>query len=157
MSGAEQLRLCGILAQVVEHLTFNQVVRGSNPRCLMPCIKRKTLILLGFPLFSCNLLYAFLDGTKCSILVPDGLLKAKCSIFVPDFCAYNAKDSAITSNRVSFGWSAAKAEKPEAEIVSHIPVKIFLLHRRYGCIHLTPCVHYPPVTERFFANILEIW
>ena len=23
----------GILAQVVEHLTFNQVVRGSNPRC----------------------------------------------------------------------------------------------------------------------------
>ena len=25
----------GILAQVVEHLTFNQVVRVSNPRCLM--------------------------------------------------------------------------------------------------------------------------
>ena len=25
----------GILAQTVEHLTFNQVVRGSNPRCLM--------------------------------------------------------------------------------------------------------------------------
>ena len=25
----------GILAQLVEHLTFNQVVRGSNPRCLM--------------------------------------------------------------------------------------------------------------------------
>ena len=25
----------GILAQVVEHLTFNQVVRGSNPRCLI--------------------------------------------------------------------------------------------------------------------------
>ena len=25
---------CGILAQSVEHLTFNQVVRGSNPRCL---------------------------------------------------------------------------------------------------------------------------
>ena len=24
----------GILAQSVEHLTFNQVVRGSNPRCL---------------------------------------------------------------------------------------------------------------------------
>ena len=24
----------GTLAQVVEHLTFNQVVRGSNPRCL---------------------------------------------------------------------------------------------------------------------------
>ena len=26
---------CGILAQLVEHLTFNQVVRGSNPRCLI--------------------------------------------------------------------------------------------------------------------------
>ncbi len=25
----------GPLAQVVEHLTFNQVVRGSSPRCLM--------------------------------------------------------------------------------------------------------------------------
>ena len=25
----------GALAQVVEHLTFNQVVRGSNPRCLI--------------------------------------------------------------------------------------------------------------------------
>ena len=25
----------GCVAQVVEHLTFNQVVRGSNPRCLM--------------------------------------------------------------------------------------------------------------------------
>ena len=25
----------GILAQAVEHLTFNQVVRGSNPRCLI--------------------------------------------------------------------------------------------------------------------------
>ena len=24
----------GRVAQVVEHLTFNQVVRGSNPRCL---------------------------------------------------------------------------------------------------------------------------
>ena len=30
--------LNGILAQVVEHLTFNQVVRGSNPRCLM-CLR----------------------------------------------------------------------------------------------------------------------
>ena len=25
----------GALAQSVEHLTFNQVVRGSNPRCLI--------------------------------------------------------------------------------------------------------------------------
>ena len=26
----------GVLAQSVEHLTFNQVVRGSNPRCFTP-------------------------------------------------------------------------------------------------------------------------
>ena len=25
----------GRVAQLVEHLTFNQVVRGSNPRCLI--------------------------------------------------------------------------------------------------------------------------
>ena len=25
----------GALAQLVEHLTFNQVVRGSNPRCFI--------------------------------------------------------------------------------------------------------------------------
>ena len=30
-----QLNKDGILAQSVEHLTFNQVVRGSNPRCLI--------------------------------------------------------------------------------------------------------------------------
>ena len=33
----------GVLAQSVEHLTFNQVVRGSNPRCLILENKRKTL------------------------------------------------------------------------------------------------------------------
>ena len=46
--------LCGIifgctkhdpLAQSVEHLTFNQVVRGSNPRCLSV---KKPCILQGF-------------------------------------------------------------------------------------------------------------
>ena len=36
----------GILAQVVEHLTFNQVVGGSNPPCL---------IILGFMAISRNL------------------------------------------------------------------------------------------------------
>ncbi len=41
----------GVLAQSVEHLTFNQVVRGSNPRCLMNEMKRKTLWNAGFPLF----------------------------------------------------------------------------------------------------------
>ena len=29
----------GILAQMVEHLTFNQVVRGSNPRCLIEFVR----------------------------------------------------------------------------------------------------------------------
>ena len=32
----------GALAQSVEHLTFNQVVRGSNPRCLMKMRSRHT-------------------------------------------------------------------------------------------------------------------
>ena len=31
----KKIRYYGILAQLVEHLTFNQVVRGSNPRCLI--------------------------------------------------------------------------------------------------------------------------
>ena len=34
-SPVEVFNLYGILAQLVEHLTFNQVVRGSNPRCLI--------------------------------------------------------------------------------------------------------------------------
>ena len=29
------LGIYGALAQLVEHLTFNQVVRGSNPRCFI--------------------------------------------------------------------------------------------------------------------------
>ena len=32
---AKQRKAFVELAQLVEHLTFNQVVRGSNPRCLM--------------------------------------------------------------------------------------------------------------------------
>ena len=39
--GIYSLKEYGILAQSVEHLTFNQVVRGSNPRCL---IKKTSLI-----------------------------------------------------------------------------------------------------------------
>ena len=34
----------GALAQSVEHLTFNQVVRGSNPRCFIGMEMRKTLL-----------------------------------------------------------------------------------------------------------------
>ena len=35
-----ELNMYGILAQLVEHLTFNQVVRGSNPRCLIEEVLR---------------------------------------------------------------------------------------------------------------------
>ena len=49
----------GILAQSVEHLTFNQVVRGSNPRTLMMEEWRKFECNKGFRytlyhMFSCN-------------------------------------------------------------------------------------------------------
>ncbi len=41
----------GTLAQVVEHLTFNQVVRGSSPRCLISkCMG--ILEIQGFPFFA---------------------------------------------------------------------------------------------------------
>ena len=40
----------GALAQSVEHLTFNQVVRGSNPRCLI-INKDVTICLVAFFLF----------------------------------------------------------------------------------------------------------
>ena len=38
----------GALAQSVEHLTFNQVVRGSNPRCFIGMEMRKALKNRGF-------------------------------------------------------------------------------------------------------------
>ena len=37
----------GRVAQVVEHLTFNQVVRGSNPRTLI--VEQAVLLVLFFP------------------------------------------------------------------------------------------------------------
>ena len=37
----------GVLAQSVEHLTFNQVVRGSNPRTLI--VEQAVLLVLFFP------------------------------------------------------------------------------------------------------------
>ena len=42
----------GALAQSVEHLTFNQVVRGSNPRCFISIEMRKILKNQGFWHFS---------------------------------------------------------------------------------------------------------
>ena len=41
----------GALAQSVEHLTFNQVVRGSNPRCFIVSEMRKALKLEVFGIF----------------------------------------------------------------------------------------------------------
>ena len=38
----------GALAQSVEHLTFNQVVRGSNPRCFIGMEMRNALKNQGF-------------------------------------------------------------------------------------------------------------
>ncbi len=35
-----KVKICGALAQSVEHLTFNQVVGGSNP----PCFIRRTVL-----------------------------------------------------------------------------------------------------------------
>ena len=43
----------GVLAQSVEHLTFNQVVRGSNPRCLITkthCRRDVSFCIMGNPL-----------------------------------------------------------------------------------------------------------
>ena len=41
----------GILAQLVEHLTFNQVVRGSNPRCLIIWENSLLLVMSFFIVF----------------------------------------------------------------------------------------------------------
>ena len=41
-----ELNMYGILAQLVEHLTFNQVVRGSNPRTLT--VKQANMLVLFF-------------------------------------------------------------------------------------------------------------
>ena len=45
-SPAWRFPLWGALAQSVEHLTFNQVVRGSNPRCFM-AKKRASAVKAG--------------------------------------------------------------------------------------------------------------
>ena len=38
----------GALAQSVEHLTFNQVVRGSNPRCFIARCEQAKLVHINF-------------------------------------------------------------------------------------------------------------
>ena len=39
---------CGRVAQSVEHLTFNQVVRGSNPRCFIASRENVVFNILFF-------------------------------------------------------------------------------------------------------------
>ena len=60
--------LSGILAQSVEHLTFNQGVGGSNPPCLMKGKSVKILIPQGFHrFFCCSRLYSIHNQTdSCS-------------------------------------------------------------------------------------------
>ena len=58
------LILNGILAQLVEHLTFNQVVGGSTPPCLIPKKKRKSLKNQWFPLL-CTLFMIILFFNIC--------------------------------------------------------------------------------------------
>ena len=59
-------RRFGVLAQSVEHLTFDQVVRGSNPRCL---IKTKgTHFVMGSFYFSDEI-----EGFEPRVEIPDAL------------------------------------------------------------------------------------
>ena len=44
----------GALAQSVEHLTFNQVVRGSNPRCFTTEKRCKSSKIKGCTVFACS-------------------------------------------------------------------------------------------------------
>ena len=44
----------GIVAQAVEHLTFNQVVEGSSPSSLISSKIAENLDFKGFPLFLCR-------------------------------------------------------------------------------------------------------
>ena len=54
----------GVLAQSVEHLTFNQVVRGSNPRCLTLWKWRKLSSYAGFRCF-----YVFFAVVPCCTIM----------------------------------------------------------------------------------------
>ena len=47
-SPVPKIKYYGILAQSVEHLTFNQVVRGSNPRCFIAECEQALLVHIYF-------------------------------------------------------------------------------------------------------------
>ena len=57
-----EIKFYGVLAQSVEHLTFNQVVRGSNPRCLIAG-KPVSSALSGF-IFLSVIIRIFYDKMK---------------------------------------------------------------------------------------------
>ena len=62
----------GALAQSVEHLTFNQVVRGSNPRCLInECGENveESMFSLFFCMFSYEICFIkFLETTIICVI-----------------------------------------------------------------------------------------
>ena len=65
----------GILAQLVEHLTFNQVVRGSNPRCLMNLryYRYDSTFFRFYKLRVWHILYYMCSSGKCAVLMLDML------------------------------------------------------------------------------------
>ncbi len=83
-------------------MTFNQVVRGSSPRCLM-CEKMAknldfTRLFAIFRSFESKLLYAEINGYKCLNFVLLASLEAKMSLF----CPHKAIAFVITSSVFSF-------------------------------------------------------
>ena len=84
----------GILAQVVEHLTFNQVVPGSSPGCLM----EEKKIMLG------DLLFLYLkkrrdERVKIAVVDDDDRERTK-SV---RFCGNGARSAGVN-------WSAANLQ-----------------------------------------------
>ena len=72
---ASPVSLYGCVAQVVEHLTFNQVVRGSNPRTLIGNVvfwkmpeAAFFLYLCGFPASHSSNFFFYKYSLFCSII-----------------------------------------------------------------------------------------
>ncbi len=78
----------GALAQVVEHLTFNQVVRGSNPRCFtLKKYCRMTVLFLCKSRRVKNSTYS--QNHSCN------LYDLLCEIFVPNLVVVAGYDALI--------------------------------------------------------------
>ena len=90
----------GALAQSVEHLTFNQVVRGSNPRCFIAEKRRKPCIYAGLRCFCVlknKLFWAVWNRCKCVISVSP---KSRYVIFVSKDCDVKKKIILISQDVV---------------------------------------------------------